>query len=158
MPPGRSELGLLRISTDEGVEGHAFLGSSNRGASQASNPPADHAQHAHVSRARMSWARLLKRVFDIDIEHCPNCGGAVADHRRHRRSAGEGANPRPSGLANSGAATLAGAPTRSLSGSLSIRHHFAGSADGRARPALARNRRSGKKAISGGPAPPRIVL
>ena len=24
----------------------------------------------------MSWARLLKRVFDIDIEHCPNCGGA----------------------------------------------------------------------------------
>ena len=25
----------------------------------------------------MSGARLLKRVFDIDIEHCPNCGGAV---------------------------------------------------------------------------------
>jgi hypothetical protein len=25
----------------------------------------------------MSWARLLKRVFDIDIEHCPNCGGAL---------------------------------------------------------------------------------
>ena len=24
---------------------------------------------------RMSWARLLKRVFDI--EHCPNCGGAL---------------------------------------------------------------------------------
>ena len=23
----------------------------------------------------MSWARLLKRVFDIDIEHCPQCGG-----------------------------------------------------------------------------------
>jgi hypothetical protein len=20
-------------------------------------------------------ARLLKRVFDIDMEHCPNCGG-----------------------------------------------------------------------------------
>ena len=27
--------------------------------------------------ARMSWARLLKRVFDIDMEHCPNCGGAL---------------------------------------------------------------------------------
>ena len=26
---------------------------------------------------RMSWARLLKRVFDIDIEHCPACGGAL---------------------------------------------------------------------------------
>ena len=25
----------------------------------------------------MSWARLLKRVFDIDIEHCPNCGDAL---------------------------------------------------------------------------------
>ena len=23
----------------------------------------------------MSWARLLKRVFDIDLEHCPLCGG-----------------------------------------------------------------------------------
>jgi Putative transposase len=37
---------------------------------------ADHA-HAHRSPARMSWARLLKRVFDIDIERCPNCGGAL---------------------------------------------------------------------------------
>ena len=27
--------------------------------------------------ARMSWARLLKRVFDIDIERCPNCGGEL---------------------------------------------------------------------------------
>jgi hypothetical protein len=26
---------------------------------------------------RMSWARLLKRVFDIDIERCPNCGSAL---------------------------------------------------------------------------------
>jgi Zn-finger nucleic acid-binding protein len=25
----------------------------------------------------MSWARLLKRVFDIDIEHCPKCGGIL---------------------------------------------------------------------------------
>jgi len=23
---------------------------------------------------RISWARLLKRVFDIDIEQCPHCG------------------------------------------------------------------------------------
>ena len=27
--------------------------------------------------AHMSWARLLKRVFDIDIEHCPNSGGSL---------------------------------------------------------------------------------
>lgn len=25
--------------------------------------------------ARMGWARLLKRVFDLDLEHCPQCGG-----------------------------------------------------------------------------------
>ena len=25
----------------------------------------------------MSWARLLKRVFDIDVEHCPHCGGTL---------------------------------------------------------------------------------
>src|SRR5215469_18735255 len=31
--------------------------------------------HAQGAPARISWARLLKRVFDIDVEHCPNCGG-----------------------------------------------------------------------------------
>jgi hypothetical protein len=25
----------------------------------------------------MSWAKLLKRVLDIDIEHCSNCGGSL---------------------------------------------------------------------------------
>jgi hypothetical protein len=25
----------------------------------------------------MSWARLLKRVFAIDIETCPHCGGTL---------------------------------------------------------------------------------
>ena len=35
------------------------------------------ADHAHHTRARMSWARLLKRVFDIDIERCSHCGGSL---------------------------------------------------------------------------------
>jgi hypothetical protein len=26
---------------------------------------------------RLSWARLLKRVFERDLEHCPNCGGEL---------------------------------------------------------------------------------
>jgi hypothetical protein len=30
---------------------------------------------AHGAPARMGWARLLKRVFDLDLEHCPQCGG-----------------------------------------------------------------------------------
>ena len=34
--------------------------------------PAD--EHAHGAPARLGWARLLKRVFDIDLEHCPQCG------------------------------------------------------------------------------------
>ena len=49
----------------------------------------------------MSWARLLKRVFDIDFEHCPNFGGSLkitaALSDRHRGSAGNCQNPRPSG-------------------------------------------------------------
>ena len=26
---------------------------------------------------RISWARLLKRVFDIDVRHCPSCGSGA---------------------------------------------------------------------------------
>ena len=26
---------------------------------------------------RLSWAKLLKRVFEIDMEYCPNCGGEL---------------------------------------------------------------------------------
>jgi len=31
----------------------------------------------HLTTARMRWARLLKPVFDIDVEHCPHCGGTL---------------------------------------------------------------------------------
>ena len=30
-------------------------------------------EHAHSKPLRMTWARLLKRVYDIDIERCA-CG------------------------------------------------------------------------------------
>ena len=30
---------------------------------------------AHHRPVHPSWAKLLKRVFDLDLEHCPNCGG-----------------------------------------------------------------------------------
>jgi hypothetical protein len=29
----------------------------------------------HGAPARMGWARLLKRVFALDLEHRPQCGG-----------------------------------------------------------------------------------
>jgi hypothetical protein len=41
---------------------------------QRDSAPAD--EHAHGQAARMSWARLLKRVFDIDVERCA-CGGQL---------------------------------------------------------------------------------
>ena len=33
--------------------------------------------HAHGARPGMSWARLLKRVFDLDVERCGQCGGKM---------------------------------------------------------------------------------
>ena len=39
------------------------------------------AEHGDVpppsAPARLSWTRLLKRVFDIDMEHGPQCGGTL---------------------------------------------------------------------------------
>ena len=40
-------------------------------------PPRRSQGCAHSRPARISWSRLLKRVFQIDIEHCPNCGGEL---------------------------------------------------------------------------------
>lgn len=42
------------------------------GPAQDASGPSD--EHAHGAPARMGWARLLKRVFDLDLEHCPQCG------------------------------------------------------------------------------------
>ena len=41
-------------------------------------PPAECEAHcAHHRPVRLSWARLLKRVFEIDLAHCPSCGGEL---------------------------------------------------------------------------------
>ena len=41
-------------------------------------PPADcEANCAHHCPVRLRWVKLLKRVFEIDMEHCPNCGGQL---------------------------------------------------------------------------------
>ena len=44
---------------------------------QEAKPVACEANCAHHRPARLSWARLLKRVFEVGLAHCPNCGGAV---------------------------------------------------------------------------------
>jgi hypothetical protein len=39
--------------------------------------PNEHTEdHAHALECP-TCARLLKRIFDLDIEHCPHCGGAL---------------------------------------------------------------------------------
>ena len=43
-------------------------------AALAPRPRLNCAQHRPVW---LSWARLLKRVFEQDLEHCPNCGGEL---------------------------------------------------------------------------------
>ena len=41
-------------------------------------PPAEcEAPCAHHRPVRLSWAKLLKRVFEINLAHCPNRGGEL---------------------------------------------------------------------------------
>jgi hypothetical protein len=47
---------------------------ARRAAQNTSEPPAE---HTHRVLARMGWARLLKRVFNIDMARCPHCGDAL---------------------------------------------------------------------------------
>jgi len=51
-------------------------------AAQAQQAPAEAAAAAECevepvedASHRIGWARLLERVFDIDMQHCPNCSG-----------------------------------------------------------------------------------
>ena len=44
---------------------------------QSVAPAECEANCVHHRAVRLSWARLLKRVFELDLEHCPNCGGEL---------------------------------------------------------------------------------
>jgi hypothetical protein len=44
---------------------------------QEAKPAECEAGCAHHRPVRLSWAKLLKRVFDLDLEHCTNCGGEL---------------------------------------------------------------------------------
>ena len=46
-------------------------------AAQEAKPAGCEANCAHHRPVRLSWGKLLKRVFDLDLEHCPNCGGEL---------------------------------------------------------------------------------
>ena len=44
---------------------------------QEAKPAECEANCAHHRPVWLSWAKLLKRVFEIDVEHCSNCGGSL---------------------------------------------------------------------------------
>ena len=46
-------------------------------AAQPASPTECEANCEHHRLARMGWAKLLRRVFDLDLQHCPNCGGEL---------------------------------------------------------------------------------
>ena len=44
---------------------------------EATQPAACETNCAHPRPVGLSWTRLLKRVFELDLEHCPNCSGEL---------------------------------------------------------------------------------
>src|SRR5262245_20010501 len=82
-------------------------------AERATEPATDHAP-AQGETPRMSWARLLKRVFDIKHRTLPQLRRRLEDHRRHRRSAGDHQDPPPSGPADPRAAPCDSSSSRSI--------------------------------------------
>ena len=80
------------------------------------------AAHAPGAATRMSWARLLKRVFDIDIERCPQCGGNLKIIAADRRASGDRAHTHASGVVRAAAATGSGASRGYFSGGLSLEY------------------------------------
>ena len=76
---------------------------------------------AHGRPARISWARLLKRVFQIDLEHCPNCGGEIKIIAVIVEAPGTRADPQAPGAAGPGTAPGAGARSSSAGGVIAAR-------------------------------------
>jgi len=54
----------------------------------------------------LSLARLLKRVFELDLEPCPNCDGELKSMGGDPGAAGGREDPHAPGIAGQGAATL----------------------------------------------------
>lgn len=70
---GRAALGILTISTDEGVEGHAMVGGYQIGASQAVKPLTMQVKPFLLGRNPLDvggiWADLVKRVRSWNLEY-----------------------------------------------------------------------------------------
>ena len=60
---------------------------------QEAAPAGCEANCAHHRPVRLSWAKLLKRVFDLDLEHCPHCVGKLRIIAAIAASAGDREDP-----------------------------------------------------------------
>ena len=60
---------------------------------QAAQPAQREANCAHRRPVRLSWAKLLKRVFDLDLEPCPHSGGELRIIAAIAASAGDREDP-----------------------------------------------------------------
>jgi L-alanine-DL-glutamate epimerase-like enolase superfamily enzyme len=62
-PSGKSELGLLALQTDEGIVGHAFLGSSSRSASLDANTLLTYLKPVVMGEDPLNRERLYQRLM-----------------------------------------------------------------------------------------------
>ena len=60
---GKSQLGLLTIATDEGIEGHAFLGSSMKSADLDAKSLIDHLKPLVIDQDPLGRERLYQRLW-----------------------------------------------------------------------------------------------
>ena len=77
MPAGRSELGLVKIATDEGIEGHAFLGSSNRGANYDAASLVRFLKPLLVGQNPLDRERLYREMWARNRNTTYRCIGAA---------------------------------------------------------------------------------
>jgi L-alanine-DL-glutamate epimerase-like enolase superfamily enzyme len=77
MPAGSSELGLVTIRTDEGVEGHSFLGSSNRGAKFDAASLIRYLKPLLLGQNPLDRERLYREMWARNRNTTYRCIGAV---------------------------------------------------------------------------------
>lgn len=77
MAGGRSDLGLVTISTDAGVEGHAFLGSSSRGASHDAATLIKFLKPLVIGEDPLNRERIYQAMWPRNRNTTLRCIGAV---------------------------------------------------------------------------------
>jgi L-alanine-DL-glutamate epimerase-like enolase superfamily enzyme len=77
MPGGRSELGLVAITTDDGVVGHAFLGSSSRGANYDAASLVRFLKPLLIGQNPLDRERLYSQMWARNRNTTLRCIGAV---------------------------------------------------------------------------------